>query len=338
MTHSRSRDDSLPTREPPTTALPRELQEALAARGVVVATSEALGGDLSARHYTRLRTQDGASLILATYPQELLGACARFAKSTRLLDAAGVRVPHIVASDCAAGWMLLEDLGVQTLAEHGARPGIDVADEFRDAAGAIARIATLPEAAVAELNPPLDAALMERELAQTWDLFLVPQGLVADAAGAARLRAALDEICGHLAAAVPVPCHRDFMARNLMPLGPGRVGVLDHQDLRLGPPSYDLASLLNDTLFPPPALAEELLGRAVPGAAERAGYHRAAAQRTLKAVGTYASFARRGAIRHVPLIAPTLRRFVEHLRAVPDTAAIGAELAASWAGAMATGA
>ena len=62
-----------------------------------------------------------------------------------------------------------------------------------------------------------------------------------------------------------MPCHRDFMVRNLMPLR-GRRGlvVLDHQDLRLGPPLYDLASLLNDTLFPPPEAEEALLAAAAP--------------------------------------------------------------------------
>ena len=41
--------------------------------------------------------------------------------------------------------------------------------------------------------------------------------------------------------------------------------MLDHQDLRLGPPFYDLASLLNDTLFPPPDAEEALLAAAAPG-------------------------------------------------------------------------
>src|SRR5262249_24021197 len=79
------------------------------------------------------------------------------------------------------------------------------------------------------------------------------------------------------------------------PDGPPRVGVLDHQDLRLGPPAYDLASLLNDTLFPTPEVEAAFLAELAPGPEERLRYHRAAAQRTLKAVGTYAAFARRGA-------------------------------------------
>jgi aminoglycoside/choline kinase family phosphotransferase len=120
------------------------------------------------------------------------------------------------------------------------------------------------------------------------------------------------------------------MVRNLMPLADGTLVVLDHQDLRLGPPLYDLASLLNDTLFPPAGAEEALLAAAAPSPADRVRYHRAAAQRSLKAVGTYAKFARMGADRHLPLIAPTLARFVNHFSRVPEGALLAARLGESW--------
>ncbi len=115
-----------------------------------------------------------------------------------------------------------------------------------------------------------------------------------------------------------------------MPLPEGDLAVLDHQDLRLGPPLYDLASLLNDTLFPPPEIEEELLARVLRSEGDRVRYHRAAAQRTLKAVGTYTSFALRGADRHLPLVAPTLGHCLRHLARVPESAAIVDELGRAW--------
>ena len=120
----------------------------------------------------------------------------------------------------------------------------------------------------------------------------------------------LDAICANLDAETPITCHRDFMVRNLMPLPDGGLIVLDHQDLRPGPPAYDVASLLNDTLFPPPQMEAVLLEEALLARmrVDRLSYHRAAAQRTLKAVGTYTSFALRGAGRHLPLVPPTLGR------------------------------
>jgi N-acetylmuramate 1-kinase len=321
---------------------------------------EPLPGDVSPRRYARLAPAAGPSAILATYPPEARAVCPRFLATTRLLEAAGVRVPRVLAADCERGFMLLEDLGPRTLAERRHLPWSELAGFFDDALAQAARIAALPKAEVAGLNPPLGRALLERELTQTRDAFLVPRGLAGEGELAAELAALLAEICARLAAEEPVPCHRDFMARNLIPLAPcvadagdtgeprraagahanehardapghaPRVGVLDHQDLRLGPPAYDLASLLNDTLFPPPEVERELLRRAAPSRPERERYHRAAAQRTLKAVGTYAAFARRGVDRHLPLIPPTLGRALGHLARTPEGAGLAPRLAARW--------
>jgi aminoglycoside/choline kinase family phosphotransferase len=103
--------------------------------------------------------------------------------------------------------------------------------------------------------------------------------------------------------------------------------VLDHQDLRLGPPGYDLASLLNDSLFPPPEIADPL--RRVAGVDERA-YRLAAVQRTLKAVGTFAAFAARGSPQHLPLVGPTLRRCLENLQALPEGWGLATRLRRLW--------
>jgi aminoglycoside/choline kinase family phosphotransferase len=301
------------TLEPP----PREIQP--------------LTGDISPRRYFRVVLADGATAILANYPEEVRPACERFLRTTAVLDAAGVRVPRVLAGDCEAGWMLVEDLGPRTLGEWGrGRPWSELDGFFGHALEIAERISRLPAAGLAELNPVLGCELLARELAQTWDLYLEPQGLVGDPGLASDLRAALDTLCAALGGEPPVPCHRDFMVRNLMPLSDGGLAVLDHQDLRLGPPLYDLASLLNDTLFPPAEAEEALLAVAAAGPGDRVRYHRAAAQRTLKAVGTYAKFARLGADRHLPLIGPTLAHFVKHFARVPEGEAIAARLREAW--------
>jgi hypothetical protein len=316
------------------TAETAELDAWLASAGFAPREIEPLPGDVSPRYF-RAVLADGGSAILATYPAEARDTCLRFLRTTAILEGAGVRVPRVLAGDCEAGWMLVEDLGPRTLGEWGRdKPWSELGAWFEHALDLAERISHLPADGLAELNPALGRELLARELAQTWDLFLEPQGLVRDPALAADLRAALDALCDHLGAEPPVPCHRDFMVRNLMPLPEaGKLAVLDHQDLRLGPPLYDVASLLNDTLFPPPAAEEALLAAAVfPGDRER--YHRAAAQRTLKAVGTYASFARRGATRHLPLIGPTLARFVDHFAGVPEGEGLAARLAEAWSPAL----
>jgi hypothetical protein len=301
------------TLEPP----PREIQP--------------LTGDVSPRRYFRVVLADGATAILANYPEEVRPACERFLRTTTILDGAGVRVPRVLAGDCEEGWMLVEDLGHRTLGEWGrGRPWSELDGYFGHALEIAERIARLPVDGLADLNPLLGEELLARELAQTWDLYLEPQGLVSDPGLAADLRAGLAILCSALGGETPVPCHRDFMVRNLMPLPDGTLAVLDHQDLRLGPPLYDVASLLNDTLFPPAEAEAALLARAAGGPGDRARYHRAAAQRTLKAVGTYAKFARLGADRHLPLIGPTLAHFVKHFARVPEGSGLAARLREAW--------
>ena len=109
------------------------------------------------------------------------------------------------------------------------------------------------------------------------------------------------------------------MARNVVPLGAGRVALIDFQDLRPGPAAYDLASMLNDSLFPPEPMERGLVERYLPPGTTVESYGRAVAQRTLKAVGNFVAFAARGEPRHRPLIAPALARAERHLRLLPET-------------------
>lgn len=282
---------------------------------------EPLAGDVGARRYFRCRPTDGAPRILAVYPESLRDTCRRFLSTTELLAAAGVRVPRILAADCRAGWAWLEDLGAETLYQRfrdAPDPWDDLLPWYRRALEALEAIRSLPVDEVGRLgNPPLGAGLLRRELARTEEAFFEPRGLP-------RPGRIFDDLVAEIAAASPVPCHRDFMVRNLVPVegeGPAALGVLDHQDLRPGPPFYDLASLLNDSLFPPVQVEAELVAASLGGEDDRLLYHRVAAQRTLKVVGT---FARTG--HHRGLIPATVARARAHLAQIPEAGELPAVL------------
>ncbi len=288
-----------------------------------------LSGDVSPRRYARVELADGGGAIVASYAGDMEDACRRFEATTNLLQSADVRVPEILESDCARGLMLLEDAGSTSLFDLHT-PLLARLPLFERAIELIRRISLLPTDQVDRLNPPLDRQLLRSELQQTVDLFLEPRGLLGDSSERQALESALDQLCKALAQREPKPCHRDFMARNLMATDTGDLIVLDHQDLRLGPPEYDLASLLNDSFFPPPEVEVQLLADTLTSDPERLGYHRAAVQRTLKAVGTFAAFAVRGSERHLPLIPPTLARTLHHLRQVPEMAPLAGLLERRW--------
>lgn len=223
--------------------------------------------------------------------------------------------------------MLLEDLGSETLYDRRDRGWEYLAPRLEIAAAIIPRLEAIPADEVADLNPPLDLSLMSAELLNTWTVALGVAGL-AKSGLPSTLEVGLESMLEELDSAAPTPCHRDFMARNLIPLergptnGPAgqapELSLIDFQDLRLGPGTYDLASLLNDSLYAPEELEESILSSSLSSPAQRLDYHRCAAQRTLKIIGTFVGFSQRGSGRHLRLVAPTLERTRRHLRALPE--------------------
>jgi N-acetylmuramate 1-kinase len=316
---STAANGSLPAAEPPSAAT---VGRWLAARGLRARAVRPVVGDVSSRSYFRVELEgETASWMVACYPPELAAAQRRFAAAGELLAGAGVRVPALRIDDDERRFALVEDLGPATLYET-VSDWRQAPRELTAALRAARAIAKLDHTQVAALgSPALDADLLRRELAQTCELLAAASGL-----DAGWLAAALDGLCARLGSDL-VPCHRDFMARNLMPLGgaAGEIGVLDFQDLRLGPAGYDVASLLNDSLFADPGIETRVLAEAAEVAGDAAQYRAAVVQRSLKAVGTYLAFARRGKRRHLALVAPTLERALRFFPHLPETASLGVE-------------
>jgi N-acetylmuramate 1-kinase len=110
----------------------------------------------------------------------------------------------------------------------------------------------------------------------------------------ATLSAAFHRLAEDIASWPRVLCHRDFHSRNLM-AHRGRLRWIDFQDARMGPATYDLASLLRDSYVDIPEAfvaerAEEFRQRALPGEARDLFLRRfelTSVQRNLKALGTF---------------------------------------------------
>ena len=296
-----------------------------------------LTGDVSLRRYFRVHLADGGTAIAAYYPVQLRPVCRRFRLTTAILEEVGVPVPAIRHADCRRGLMLVEDTGDRTLYDSPVRDWNVLAPIYRRAADYARRIQTLPRERVETLNVWLDAKLLRWELKKSWELVLVPRRLVGPPDVERAFSAALETLCEELGRPDRLrPCHRDFMPRNLMLRersesgGEPQLLVLDHQDLRLGPPAYDLASLLNDSIFPPRTLEAELLAALHPGEDGALDYRRAVVQRSIKAVGNYCDFARRGFDRHLILVAPTLARAWAWFGEVPELRALQPALRPAW--------
>jgi hypothetical protein len=151
-----------------------------------------------------------------------------------------VRVPALIADD-GAGSQIVEDFGTEDLAERFSSKPDERIEWLARCAEAAARIAGMGDPG---LNPPFDTALFRRELdlarEAVFDMLL--ESPLAPDARRVHDRWA-DALAAEVAAQPYTLCHRDYHANNLFAVD-GSAAVIDFQDLRLGPDTYDLASLL----------------------------------------------------------------------------------------------
>jgi len=221
----------------------------LASRGATVVP---LTGDASDRRYLRILLRDAPSQVLAVYPQAFDVDTLPFANVSRLLAAMPVPVPAILGHSNALGILSLQDLGDVTLQAHlGAASPAEHAALYRQAVTFIDTMQRRGRELADDGYLPYGIAFDVEKL--TWELqFFVKHFLGAyrgvTLAGPAReaLDRELSRLAEELAAEPRVLCHRDYHSRNLM-LHEGELFLIDFQDARMGPDTYDLVSLLRDS-------------------------------------------------------------------------------------------
>ncbi len=278
-------------------------------------TLQPMAGDISSRRYFRVQ---GQLLILAHYPADLRRSYECFLRTDELLKRVGVATPSILAIDRDRRWMLTRDLGNRQLATER-EPGL-VHSGMQRARVLASRIERLETYGLAGLSPSLSTELLTREVRRSCELYFREQLAAGESAV---FEPMLFALCGTLGEGPLLPAHRDYMARNLMvkvdPLGRlAELVVLDHQDLRLAPKGYDLASLYFDSCPLSPQQASTAVDQLVANDSERTAIARCAVQRCIKIVGTFVGFARAGQSRYLSMVPVALQRAAQEVRRLPE--------------------
>ena len=209
--------------------------------------------DASFRRYFRvdcLPHQDNApkvSLIIMDAPPDKEDG-KPFVHIAGLLQAAGLTAPNVLHWNETDGFMLLTDLGAQTMMEGMAQNEPPPLPLYLQAIDTLVQwqLASRPG-----VLPVYDRALLTRELELFPQWYMGPYRQVCiDAAMRKTLDDTFDGIIRNNLSWPSVYVHRDFMPRNLM-LAPGMptLGVLDFQDAVYGPITYDIASLMRDAFI-----------------------------------------------------------------------------------------
>ena len=249
------------------------------------ATLRLASADASFRRYFRIdRMVQGAGSCIIMDAPPALEDCAPFVKIAALMFEAGLNAPRVLAWDEAQGFMLLSDLGSQTMMQviQQQAPldpfppaGSPIHQMYMDAVDALIawQLSSRPG-----VLPAYDDALLSRELQLFPDWYIAQhRGIAVDAVMQEKLAGFFAQIKDsnlHSLGGARVFVHRDFMPRNLMAptlvasrnalppegavppwggtaagLTAPTLGVLDFQDAVYGPITYDIASLMRDAFL-----------------------------------------------------------------------------------------
>lgn len=284
------------------------------------AVAEPLVGDASDRRFYRLRAPGLSPLILMAHREPFELETLAWFQMGRFLHGLGAAVPQIVASYPAEGILVVQDLGDSMLQSH-----LKECDAERRRflyLQAVQIIAFLQDDGTRSLTPDLPATrtALDRERL-LFELRFFAEHYVGGLLGSPLSMAQANELddwfvqlATEVASYRRVLCHRDFHARNLM-VKSDRLYMVDFQDARMGPYTYDLASLARDAYVAvPETLVSEMLEffREATAAAEspedfQAAFNRTCLQRHIKAIGTFASqVVLRGQRVYLPYIPRTL--------------------------------
>jgi aminoglycoside/choline kinase family phosphotransferase len=217
--------------------------------------------DASTRNYFRIPWKKGKA-VAAVYPEPFDPDFHPYLDVTRLFLDNGIPVPDIYAVDGQSGVIVQEDLGDRQLFRVYEEAPKDECEEYKErAVNLIAQIQKATNTAFERHSIASRLAFDEPKLSWELDFFVEHyfgslRGETLRHAEAAELKAELNDIAAELAARPRVLCHRDFHAANLMVDQDDRLRVVDHQDARMGPVTYDLVSFLLDRRSEPPSLAE----------------------------------------------------------------------------------
>ena len=290
-----------------------------------------LTGDASDRRYFRVLMPSEPSIVLSLYTSPFTFDELSFVNVARLLEQMPIPIPRVLGHADDLGVLALQDLGDVTLQAHlGAAAPAEHAALYRQA---VALIATLQRYGADLASPkylPYGIAFDVEKLTWEMDFFTkhfleAYRGVTLTERERHALRGELAKIIEELASEPRVLCHRDYHSRNLM-LRDAQLYMIDFQDARMGPETYDLVSLLRDSYVDlPESTVDELIAyflalRGQTGTERqfRERFDVMALQRNLKALGTfgYQTTARRNPV-YIQYIPRTLKYVRDNLQHKP---------------------
>jgi aminoglycoside/choline kinase family phosphotransferase len=200
-----------------------------------------LTGDAGLRQYFRINDEHGTFIVvIASSNNEMVS----FLKILKFFQINSINVPQIIKMELRQGFMVITDLGEQTLFNIINNANAD--KFYLQAIKQIIKLQAITEYAEWGL-PCMDHSYIRERLRIFKYWFLQKNLNLTIDAQIEQLIANLEEIFIKSFTEQPqMVVHHDFHSRNIM-LQDETMSLIDFQDAILGPYSYDLASLLHDS-------------------------------------------------------------------------------------------
>ena len=204
---------------------------------------QAMTGDAGFRHYFRVETSGGQSLIAVDSPQDKCNNVA-FIAIQQGFERQGILVPKVVAVDESQGFFCLSDLGNTLLSDKLNKSNMTA--YYQQAIDIIAHVS---ESSVEDSYslPAFDQEFVQMELSlfNDWLLEKYLQVTLSES-DKSELQKCFNFIIRDVLQQPQNVMHRDFHSRNIMITPSNKLAVIDFQDAVIGPATYDLVSLLRD--------------------------------------------------------------------------------------------
>ncbi|MGZ8796764.1 MAG: aminoglycoside phosphotransferase family protein [Thermoanaerobaculia bacterium] len=283
-------------------------------------TAQALPGDASVRAYYRIAGPDGRTYMLAYYPPEVRSQLKRFMAAYEAVSQHG-RVPDVLQHSDAA--VMQRDVGDRTLFDLLHDNPVEGVRLYRAAIDLLVEFQRSP---AREINPPFTAGFFLAEMDMTRQYYVEK---LMNVQSSERLEPFFRKLAENIAQHSYVLCHRDFHGQNLHVVN-NSLYLIDYQDLRLGPDTYDLASLLRDRGVArligertEIELVDDYAQRSNAPAGVRRRYFETLLQRSIKILGTFARQAIvRARMHYLEFIPPTLESVSRCLQELPEFSAL----------------
>lgn len=215
------------------------------------AVFEHLGGDGSSRQFIRVSGGMGPVCIAVLPPSSGKRDMAEFRAALEIgrhLDSVGASVPKILAADERIGLILFEDFGdvrLHDILNSDRQQGLAL---YRRVVKELVHL-QVKGASGFDQNWCYDTTSYDTDVMLNREAGYFLKAFWQDTIHGEAVEGLAEEFADIAAQVMnysePFFLHRDFQSRNIM-ICNGRIGIIDFQAARFGPPGYDLASLLID--------------------------------------------------------------------------------------------